>query len=931
MAPLSGGLGEGDTAQAGNGVSPCPLPGSHRPGPGATPNPRPAAGTTGPAAPAWMRGEPEVLRMRPVQAADEQRFPARKAKRIPPLAGRPGRIGRSRVARILADVVVIVLLAGLYFAAGKLGLMLAFAHPSATAVWPPAGIALAALLLLGYRVWPGILLGAFLVNLLTAGSVATSVGIAAGNTLEGLLGAYLVNRFARGRRAFDRPQDVFKWVALAGLASTTVSATFGATSLWLGGFARGTAGSSIWLTWWLGDAVAVLTVAPLLVLWGVNPRLRWDRRRVFEAVLLALSVALVGLTVFGRRFGQHPLQFLCLPLLVWAAFRFGQRGAATAGFGMAALALWGTLRGFGPFARQSGDEGLLLLEAFTGVFAVSALALAAGEAERKRALASLWASEDTLQVALRAGRMGTWDWDVRTGEVAWSPTLEALHGLAPGTFGGTYADFLEAVHPEDRDAVTQAVARAVDQGAEHHLEYRMLWPDGSVHWAEGRGRLVHDKTGKLVRMLGVCLDVTERKQAERRLAAEHAVTRILAESAGLTDAAPRILQALCESLGWDVGLLWGVDRRANVLRCLELWHVPPVAVPALEEVKRQATFAPGAGLPGRIWAGGSPAWIPDVARDGNFPRAQVAVREGLHGAVGFPMRSGVEFLGVMEFFSREIRQPDEELLQMMSSIGSQVSQFIERRQAEKAWHERQREFALAREIQRGALPRATPVLAGFEIGGASHPAQETGGDYFDFLPLPDGSLGIAIGDASGHGIGAALLMAATCAYIRALALAHAEVDQILTLVNRRLAEDSSDDQFITLFLARLDPATRSLVHSNAGHWPGYVLDARGKVKAVLPSTGVPLGIEPVGDFPSAAATALEPGDLVVLLTDGVVETVSPDGTLFGVGRALDVVRAHRGGTPRQVAEALLQTANDFSGDVQIDDRTAVILKVSPSG
>jgi len=125
-----------------------------------------------------------------------------------------------------------------YVVAAKLGLKLASVHPSATAVWPPAGITLAAFLLLGYRVWPAILAGAFLVNLTTAGSVATSIGIAAGNTLEGLVGAYLVNRFAGGRNAFERARDVFRFVALASLLSTTVSATFGVTSLSLGGFAR---------------------------------------------------------------------------------------------------------------------------------------------------------------------------------------------------------------------------------------------------------------------------------------------------------------------------------------------------------------------------------------------------------------------------------------------------------------------------------------------------------------------------------------------------------------------------------------------------------------------------------------------------------------------------------------------------------------------
>src|SRR5712692_2026573 len=163
--------------------------------------------------------------------------------------------------------VVVLGLAAVYVLAGKLGLLLAFVHASATAVWPQTGIALAAFLLLGYRVWPGILLGAFLANVTTEGTIATSLGIAVGNTLEGFVGAYLVNRFAGGRHVFDRPQDVLRFAVLAGMVSTAVSATIGVTSLALGGVARWTDYGPIWLTWWMGDAGGALVVAPLLILW----------------------------------------------------------------------------------------------------------------------------------------------------------------------------------------------------------------------------------------------------------------------------------------------------------------------------------------------------------------------------------------------------------------------------------------------------------------------------------------------------------------------------------------------------------------------------------------------------------------------------------------------------------------------------------------
>src|SRR5256714_471091 len=164
-------------------------------------------------------------------------------------------------SRLLRRLGLLAALAAGYFVAGKVGLEVAYVHPSATVVWPPSGLTLAAFLLLGYEVWPAILLGAFLVNIATAGSIATSAAIAAGNTLEGLVGAYLVNRFARGHRACERARDVFKLAGLAALLSTTISATAGVVSLSLGGFAQWTDFGSIWSTWWMGDAVSALVLA----------------------------------------------------------------------------------------------------------------------------------------------------------------------------------------------------------------------------------------------------------------------------------------------------------------------------------------------------------------------------------------------------------------------------------------------------------------------------------------------------------------------------------------------------------------------------------------------------------------------------------------------------------------------------------------------
>ena len=302
-----------------------------------------------------------------------------------------------QVASIGRRLVTTAAVAIVYFGAAKFGLALAFANASASPVWPPTGIALAAVIVLGPHVWPGIWLGAFLVNMTNAGTVATSIGIAVGNTLEALLGGYLVNRFANGRRAFDRSHDVFKFAALAALVSTSVSATVGVTSLALAGFADWAAYGAIWFTWWLGDAVGALIVTPLLVLSSASPPLCWSRQRIFEATLLLLALILIGSFAFGDLFAlkaqNYPLVFVCLPLLIWAAFRFGKHEAAAASIVLSAIALWSTLRGLGPFVRESSNESLLLLQGFMGVVSITALILAAVVSEQQETENALRQSE----------------------------------------------------------------------------------------------------------------------------------------------------------------------------------------------------------------------------------------------------------------------------------------------------------------------------------------------------------------------------------------------------------------------------------------------------------------------------------------------------------------------------------------------------------
>ncbi len=270
-----------------------------------------------------------------------------------------------------------------YFLAGKLGLHFAFVHASASPVWPPTGIALAAVLLLGVRAWPAIFLGAFLVNISIAGAIVSSIGIAAGNTLEAVIGALLVERYADGLHAFERARNFLRFIVLAGLVSTAISATIGATSLAVTGEAAWNSYGSIWLTWWLGDAAGALIVAPLLVLWATTPPATL-RERPFEALLLFFVVSATGALVFAHPALDHyPLPFLCIPPLIWAAFRFGQREVATSVAVLATIATWATVRGTGPFVMDSDNESLLLLQSFMGTISALTLPVAALVWERK--------------------------------------------------------------------------------------------------------------------------------------------------------------------------------------------------------------------------------------------------------------------------------------------------------------------------------------------------------------------------------------------------------------------------------------------------------------------------------------------------------------------------------------------------------------------
>ncbi|PYM61748.1 MAG: hypothetical protein DME11_22290 [Candidatus Rokuibacteriota bacterium] len=338
---------------------------------------------------------------------------------------RPRETSRSHLRSHWA--IAALLIAILYFGVAGLSLRLALEKTNASPVWPPSGIALAAVLLLGYRVWPGILLGAFFANVVAflanqAASARTIVvvssAIGLGNTLEAVVAAYLLQRWVGARSPFDRAQDVFRFTAAA-LLACCVAASVSATGIALAGIAPPFVYGTIWLTWWLGDTTGILLVTPLLLTWSDRSQPRWEFRKHIEAVLLFVSLVVIGRLGSLDQGANYPLVFVPVPWLVWAAFRFGPREAATAAVLTSAIAVWDTVHGVGPFVGETANESLLLLQAFVSVLTVTILTMAALVAERRNAEGRLRAAHDTLETRVEERTR-----DLRTAETRFRELLE---------------------------------------------------------------------------------------------------------------------------------------------------------------------------------------------------------------------------------------------------------------------------------------------------------------------------------------------------------------------------------------------------------------------------------------------------------------------------------------------------------------------------
>ncbi len=299
----------------------------------------------------------------------------------------------------------ILALAAVYAIAGRTGLLLNAVSGFATLVWPPTGFALAALLLRGYRLWPGVFLGALIVNVLTGAPLPAALGIATGNTLEAVLGVYALRRIPGFQPSLRRLIDVVGVILLAGATATMVSATIGVASLYLSGIVSRAVIRETWSAWWLGDLIGAILLAPLILVWTTRPRPKLSRPRLFEVALSFGAILIVGLFFFGSETavfrGTLGRGYVFFPMLIWATTRFGLRGATSGIFLVSVLAVWGTVTDHGPFAGPSLTSSLFALQTFMAVAAGTFLVFGVVIEERRRAETEL---RDAHGVAAEANR-----------------------------------------------------------------------------------------------------------------------------------------------------------------------------------------------------------------------------------------------------------------------------------------------------------------------------------------------------------------------------------------------------------------------------------------------------------------------------------------------------------------------------------------------
>jgi len=775
-------------------------------------------------------------------------------------------------SHIMLDLTRITALAVLYFVAARVGLAFAIPPGNATVVWPSSGIALAAILLWGYRVGWGVWLGAFAITMTTGVSPATAATIGIGNMLEALLAAKLLRTRFDPACPFSRSIEAFVFAGVAGVSSV-IAATVGVTVLLLGGYIDFQGLAANWSTWWLGDLTGIMVATPL-ILAAVRIKWRTLERRQWPTVVLALLLLIIlSQTIFGGWLPEHTaknLLYVPLIFLIWVAMRFGLCEVVLSIAIFSAAVTIGAARGVGAFGPGLVSQSLFDLQLFISLYALTGLAMAGMVARRRHVMNDLQDIKfalDQAAIVTIADPQG----NINYVNDKFCDISKYRH---EELIGSNHRITNSGYHPKE---FFLDLWQTIGNGSVWRNEICNRAKDGSLYWVDTTIIPFLDENGNPKQYLCIRFDITERITANAQ--------------------SRRLFQAVEKTT--DVVFITDIDGKIEFVN------------PAFETItgySRDETL----GQTPRILKSGKqePSYYENLwktIRSGNVHRATISNRK----------KNGDLF------FAEQTVTPvrdDRGNITHFVSVMKDITELLQKKEQEFS-------LRLARDVQQRFYGAAASV-PGFDIAGVAYPTDDTGGDYFDFINLPDGCLAIAIGDVSGHGIPAALMMAETRAYLRAFSSNCSEGAKILTNVNQALIGDLMDGHFVTLFLACLNPYDRILTFTGAGHEPGYLMSKSGVISSILASTGHPVGLFPDAEYISSEPIPLATGQVLMLLTDGIKDSTSPAEERFGIDRAIKYLNANRQDSARQIAEGVCQSAKSFAiGQSGQDDVTSVILKV----
>ncbi len=411
------------------------------------------------------------------------------------------------------------------------------------------------------------------------------------------------------------------------------------------------------------------------------------------------------------------------------------------------------------------------------------------------------------------------------------------------------------------------------------------------------------------------LEETERRALEKEVLLE--VSKTLSGRLDLDDVIEAIFTSLREVVNFDAGAVYLMNRATQVLGVVSSVGYP-------EGSDHAFGLQVGQGIVGWVAKTGEPVIVPDVKRDPRYVAARVSTRSEL----AAPLRVGGRTVGVFNLESDLDDAYHEGHLELLSAFAAQAAIAIERAQMMRDLVERRRlekELAIAREIQLSFLPERAPVIPGFELAGAALPHDEVGGDYFDFIPVTDTRMGLAIADVAGKGIPAALIMAGFRMSLLAEVRNEFAIRAVMRKVNSLLYESTERDKFVTAFYGVLDYRNHALVFSNAGHNPPILRHRDGTIEYLLDG-GLALGIMPDSRY-EERPMPLRPGDVLVLYTDGVSEAESPDGEQFGTTRIEQVMARMMDASAQEIVDGIIEAVRQFAGERgQNDDLTLLVMK-----